>query len=86
MMDQKAAKKITETSLSSSSKTVLFELVRARNSVLSRSIVSEYFGCYVIYDCNEEYLDKFKKLLNKDGFWCTVKINWKSEHVDIENM
>jgi hypothetical protein len=94
-MDQKTAKLLTEKKLSKNNTTLLFEIVRAKNSVLSRTPSGEHFGTYCIYNCNEEYLKLFCKNMNKDGFWTKImyteekkgytvlEVNWKSEYVEL---
>ena len=92
-MEQELAKKLSDSDLNGETTRLLFELSRAKNSVMSRTPAGNYYGGYVIYSINEVYIAKLIKNLQKDGYWATVigqeikkdqmtwlKINWRSKY------
>lgn len=99
MKTQEDAKKLADTNIKPVSKKLLFELVRARNAVLGKCIGGQYKVVYTVYGSSlysltNEYLDKFTKKMNQDGYWTKIlykneeyavyEISWKSEYTEID--
>lgn len=93
-MDQKMAKNISEKKLTPRLKTLMFEIVRAKNAVLSRTIgEGTTWGIYTIYSGNKEYVQQVIDMLHKDKFgaililedknFSVIKIVWQSEYVEL---
>ena len=93
-MDQEMAKKTSDKRLTIKTKTILFELVRAKNMVMSRVIPEgQYWGIYTVYSSNKEYVQQLIDLLHKEKFgaiillqdknFSVLKIVWESEYFEL---
>ena len=100
MNNQEQAKKITDAKLTPLQKMVIFELVRAKNSILGRVAMGEYFTTYTIFNkptikSMDKYVTLIIKKLKEDEFnavevltktdkYTVIEISWNTSYIELD--
>lgn len=100
MNNQEQAKKISDAKLTSLQKMIIFELVRAKNSILGRVAMNEYYTTYTIFNkpsikSMDKYVAVIIKKLKDDEFnavevltktdkYTVIEISWNTAYIELD--